>query len=126
MSQRLPLISALHMLPSWLTIELVTVLLVPPTSDECVELVTLEPSEDVIELETFPEFIELETFDEVLELTEFETFEDVLEWTVLAAPAKGTFPPTPYTHKPSATTAARYLVFMLFTPGAAVPAQLKR
>jgi hypothetical protein len=95
---------------------LVTVLLVPPTSDEFVELVTLKPSEDVIELETFPESIELDTFEDVLELTELETFDEVLDWMVLAAPAGWRLWPAPYTHRPSATAAARYLILIGVTP----------
>jgi hypothetical protein len=59
-SQRLPFISALHMLPFLPTIEFVTVLLVPPTS---IELVTLDELFEVIELLTLEEVresIELE------------------------------------------------------------------
>jgi hypothetical protein len=76
-SQRLPFISALHMLPVLPTIELVTALLVPPTL-----LVTLDESLLVIELDTL-----LELFER-FEVTELDTLPalestDVLEWIEL-------------------------------------------
>ena len=71
MSQRLPLNSALHMLLFVPTIELVMVLLVPPTSEE---LLTLEPLFEMIEpLDPPPDV------DEVTELDEFTEFDELME-----------------------------------------------
>jgi hypothetical protein len=81
-SQRLPLISALHRLPVLPTIELVTVLLVPPTS------------------------IELETLDELFEVMELVTFVEVLESIVLVDPAIA----EPDVHRPSAIRVIRCLI----------------
>jgi hypothetical protein len=78
----LPLISALHRLPVLPTIELVTVLLVPPTS------------------------IELDTLDELFEVTELVTFVEVLESIVLVDPAI----PEPAVHRPSAIRVIRCLI----------------
>ena len=88
-SQRLPLCSVLQVLvPS--RVELVVVVLVPPTLELVVELDTLLEVLEVLELLEFTEFVELVTLD--------------------AACVVGMFPPGPQAESASASAVTRYLI----------------